>query len=284
MLHGLKVVMAGQGRTATLTADQRVREADETLTYLQKWFPQLEAAVEDNERVWSSVNCNWKSVSKAYQQLLPENHHLYKTAVALHDAGSTLGKPLGGQTLHDEYSTNYVELRAFNESIRQLRALLAECVSAMKNRDYYASKLDAMLINEGKKKAGPTEKEVEKRVRNEQKLANNAALVHLTTEKMHYGLEKLLGSKEMLLEKVLRGYVKTQDYIFNSKPIAPVVVALEKGKNDVRIDENSTFDITKELEKLEYSANKPLELEQPPRPLSPTMSNKEFDDKQKNLH
>lgn len=267
MLHGIKLALSAKGDRVLLETNQRLREADRVLTELRRWFPQLQAAFEENQKIWASLAYNISTIAKTAQEVYHEHHKLQLPIDSLASAGDCVLTPVGGKVIHDERTRAVDQLRAFNDCIRQLRAEQMECVSALKNKEYYSSKLETIRANESKKKKKVTDKEADRRLRNEQKLRDYSTQLAYQTDKFHNGLQKVLDKKELLLELVLSSYVRTQDFYFSLNPMPAVLSLLQ-----TRISPRALYELhgyTSALPHASFHSSYSEELAQPPRAPSP---------------
>lgn len=227
MLHSVKLALSSsRSDKAFLSADQRLREADDTITQLQRWFPQLQVAVEDNEKTWETVGYTVRKVSTVAQQTFPTEHPLQYMLDHLHAAGVEITTPTRSHELYEQRARAAANLRAFNDRIRELRNLQMGCVAALKEKEYYNAKVETLRVNEGRKKK-VTERDVDKRLRNEQKLAEVANEVNFKWQRLQKELAEVESEKERIVEDVLWMFVKTQGYFFGLNPIGVAASLLE---------------------------------------------------------
>ena len=227
MLHGLKLAISNRaGARAIIDTDQRVKEADKILTDLQRWFPKLQAAIDENEKTWAKLGYNMCTISKTAQEILEEDNTMHYTLHSLYGAGESVLKPLGSDALSDERSRSNAELRSFNDNVRTLRGLQQECVAALRNKDYYTTKVESIRTNENRKKNRMTDRENERRLRNEEKLNDYTMEANFKADKLQVELEKVVSRKQHVLECAVGCYVRTQDMFFGRNPMSPVATLL----------------------------------------------------------
>ncbi|PXF43182.1 hypothetical protein BWQ96_07126 [Gracilariopsis chorda] len=267
MLHGIKLALSAKGDRVLLETNQRLREADRVLTELRRWFPQLQAAFEENQKIWTSLAYNISTIAKTAQEVYHEHHKLQLPLDSLASAGDCVLTPVGGKAIHDERTRAVDELRAFNDCIRQLRAEQMECVSALKNKEYYSSKLETIRANESKKKKKVTDREADRRLRNEQKLRDYSTQLAYQTDKFHNELHKALDKKELLLEMVLTSYVRTQDFYFALNPMPAVLSVMQSRISPRALYELHGYTNAAPLASLHSTHSD--DLAQPPRAPSP---------------
>lgn len=278
MLHGIKLAISGRGDKALLATDQRLREADHTVEELHRWFPQLQVAVEENEKIWSSVGFNMRTIARTMQKVYAAHHGIQYTLDHLHAAGEQVTKPARDHSLSAERAHAHAELRTFNDRIRQLRALQSDCVAALKEKEYYHTKVETLRVNEGRKKK-VTERDVEKRLRNEQKLSEVEAELRFKWEKLQRELEEVEHSKETVLELVLVSFVHTQQYFFERNPMGPVLSLVESRRRSPSSVQGMMQPFDSSVSDVCRSACAPLpdssscELKPPPRAPSPDARN-----------
>eukprot|EP00178_Gracilaria_changii_P000295 TRINITY_DN1036_c0_g1_i1.p2 TRINITY_DN1036_c0_g1~~TRINITY_DN1036_c0_g1_i1.p2 ORF type:complete len:450 (-),score=76.27 TRINITY_DN1036_c0_g1_i1:3890-5239(-) len=271
MLHELKLAFSTKGDKSLLETDQRLREADRVLTELRRWFPQLQAAFEENEKIWASLAYNICTMAKTAQQVFSESHVMQTPLDQLSIAGQSVLKPAAGDALHDERARTVAELRAFNDCIRLLRETQMDCVSALKNKQYYASKLETIRSTETARRRKITDKEAERRLRNEQKLTDYSTQLSYQTEKLQKELQKALDKKQLLLEMVMNTYVRAQHFYFSLNPMKTVLPLLTKSVSPRALYELYGYTNTTRLASLTFPNDHSDDMEQPARAPSPIL-------------
>lgn len=246
VLHNVKVALSGLADKTVLATDQCLREADHTITQLQRWFPQLQVSVEENEKTWSRLGFNIRNVAKHAQEIYAPEHSNQYMLDHLQAAGESVRSPTREHALYSERGRATTQLRAFNEKIREVRSLHSECVTALKEKEYYHTKVETLRVNEGRKKK-VTERDVDKRLRNEMKFSDVEVQLRLKWERLQRELEDVEACKESVLELVLLTYIKMQDYYFGRNPMGPVLSIFKQkseteGPSPTRIDQRGTFD------------------------------------------
>lgn len=246
MLHTVKVALSGLGDKSVLATDQRLREADHTITQLQRWFPQLHVSVDENEKTWSTLGHNIRSVSQQAQEVYAPDHPNQYMLDHLRAAGESVRPPSREHALASERGRASAQLRAFNEKIREVRNLHSECVSALKEKEYYHTKVETLRVNEGRKKK-VTERDVDKRLRNEMKFSDVEGQLRFTWERVQQELEDVEACKESVLELVLLAFVRTQDYYFGRNPMGPALSLFKpqtetQGPSPTGVDQREMFD------------------------------------------
>lgn len=225
MLHGLKLALSGRGEKSILETNLHLKDADRTISELQRWFPQLQVGIEENEKAWATLSYNIRTMASNAQEIYKENHDIHHTLDALHAAGEHIVKPPATDALQEERVKSFSALRAFNDTVRDLRALQTSCVAALKNKDYYETKVETMRVNEAKKKK-VSDKDVDKRLRNEHKLKQVVGELTFKMDRLERELTSVLQNKERVLEIVLSTYVLSQNYYFGRNRMQPVVSLL----------------------------------------------------------
>lgn len=225
MLHGIKLAMNGRGAGDLLENDKGIAYAQRVVTDLLRWFPQLQAAVEENDKTWCTLGYNMKTVASTAQEIYGEQHPMMVMLESLQSASAKVAS-VQGHELEDERAKASTELREFNECLRSLRTLQEECVQTLKNKMYYQGKVDGIRRRDTEKSAKkkPNEKEVEKRLRNEQKLTEVNGLLDFKSDKLTRELSAILERKDKVLGTVLACYVHTQNCNFARNPM-PAVIA-----------------------------------------------------------
>lgn len=226
MLHGIKMAMTRRDEKAVLGSDEKIAAVTSSLTELQAWFPQLQVAVEDNEKIWSKLGFNLQTVSATAREIYAETNPMQIMLASLQDASGKVMRPDASEDLDGQRLRASGELREFNERIRALKLLHTDCVQTLKNKDYYKSKVETMRLKENEKKKNLSDREVEKRLRNEQKLNEVTAELSFKSEKLGIELDDLLAKKDRVLGLVLESYVHTQNYYFGRNPMPHVLASM----------------------------------------------------------
>lgn len=217
MLHTVKLALSSLGEKELLATDQRLQEADQTLAELQRWFPQIQVAIEENEKTWTTLGYNIRTLSRSAQEIYPTEHPIQYILDHLHTAGSEVVLPGRNHALYEPRARAACDLRAFNDRIRELRSLQMGCVAALKEKEYYHAKVETLRVNEGRKKK-VTERDVDKRLRNEQKLAEVVNELNFKWDRLQKELAAVEAEKGELMEDLLWTFVRTQQYFFELNP------------------------------------------------------------------
>lgn len=246
MLHSVKVALSGLGDKSVLATDQRLREADQTITQLQRWFPQLQVSVDENDKTWSTLGFNIRTVARQAQEIYAPDHPNQYMLDHLHAAGESVRPPSREHALASERGRASAQLRAFNERIREVRGLQNECVVALKEKEYYHTKVETLRVNEGRKKK-VTERDVDKRLRNETKLSEVEGQLRFKWERLQQELEDVEASKESVLELVMLAFARTQDYYFGRNPMGPALSVFKsrtqtQEPSPIAVDQPEVFD------------------------------------------
>lgn len=236
----MKLKLSTRGDRQLLATDQRLREADNTVSELQRWYPQLQVLVEENEKAWATLAHNLRKTSRVAQQTYPAEHGLHYVLDHLHEAGTEIKAPKRGHTLYEERARVAAELRALNDRIRELRMLQMGCVAAVKEKEYYLVKVESLRVNEGRKKK-VTERDVDKRLRNEQKLAEVVSDLSWKWERLMSMLERVQGEKGEIVERVMWAFVRTQRYYFDLDPMGVVLTLMRERRSDPKQIENRSI-------------------------------------------
>lgn len=221
MLHGIKLAFAARGDKAVLGADQRIQDALSVLTHLHTWFPKLQTAVNENDRLWSSLGSNMQAVSTAAQHMHPDGHPMHFALEALHDAGDSLVHPLHPDWLDAERKRTATELRAFIECLRELRSLQTDVIAALRNKHYYETKVASMHLADARS-SKRSERDAEKRERNEQKRDEFRRDVHYLAGKLLAEVDIAVQRKDVVLELALRFFVAKQRFYYARNPLRAV--------------------------------------------------------------
>lgn len=225
MLHTVKLALSSRGEKELLATDQRLQEADQTLAELQRWFPQIQIAIDENEKTWTTLGYNIRALSRNAQEIYPTEHPIQYILEHLHTAGSEVVLPGRTHALYEPRARAASDLRAFNDRIRELRSLQIGCVAALKEKEYYHAKVETLRVNEGRKKK-VTERDVDKRLRNEQKLAEVVNELNFKWDRLQKELAAVEGEKGELMEDVLWAFARTQQYFFQLNPMGVVLSLL----------------------------------------------------------
>lgn len=82
VLHGLKIAESGMGDLDILNSDPRIWTIDNMLLDLQRSFPKLQAAIEENAKLWASLSHNFMTMADMLKAVIqsddpntPRPHH-----------------------------------------------------------------------------------------------------------------------------------------------------------------------------------------------------------------
>lgn len=225
MFHGIKLAVIGRGDRTVLQTDERLFEAHHVLSELQRWFPALQAAVEENDKTWASLAYNIKHVGTTAQEIYHDEHPMQNALDIMTTCTISAARGEPFEEPGHETAQAKQELRAFNEQIRSLQVLKGECLAVLKNKDYYLSKVESIRQAEARRKRS-TDRDIDKRVRNEQKLSEANGELLFKSEKLSRELEITLLRKERVLNAVLSAFVSTNHVKFSRNPMASVLAAL----------------------------------------------------------
>lgn len=221
------MAMNGRAGGDVLENDRGIAYANRVVTDLLRWFPQLQAAVEENDKTWCTLGYNMKMVASTAQEIYGEQNSMMVMLESLQTASAKVAS-VQGHELEDERARASSELREFNECLRSLRTLQEECVQTLKNKVYYQGKVDGIRRRDTEKSAKkkPNEKEVEKRLRNEQKLTEVNGMLDFKSDKLARELAAILERKDKVLGTVLSCYVHTQNCNFARNPMPAVIACM----------------------------------------------------------
>lgn len=94
------------------------------------------------------------------------------------------------------------------------RSLQNECVAALKEREYYAAKVESLKCGEEKRKKKVSERDVERRVRNEGKLEEVEDGLRCKWERLQRELGDVELGKDAVVGQVLSCFVRLQIWFF----------------------------------------------------------------------
>lgn len=268
MLHELKVAIVGKGDKTLLKQHEHLKVMDEKISKLLRWFPQLQSRVEDNEDSWSHLALNIRSFANIARDICHSENPLTGAIDSLYRAGESLQRPNDTHYLACAYSKSFTDLRMFNESIRKLRFQLDDCMMTLKNKDYYETKVETMLNNESKKRR-VSDKEIERRIRNEQKLTEAAGELAFKTDKLQKDLTTVLDKKDFVLKAMATSFIEMQNYYLLNNSLSSVFQALpvSQARSPVYISHGSFDESSKDHS---HEASTPPDCKtEPPRAPSP---------------
>lgn len=224
MLHGIKVALSRRGSKAG--TDERLRTSDTLLCELERWFPRLQKALVENEKLWYSVGHNICTVSKTAQEIYDEEDVMQYTLDMLHAAGEAILHPADTEGRMEKRHACMSDLCAFNERVKEIRRLHNECLCAVRNKEYYQGKVEGLRMGE-RRKSRVGERDVERRLRNEDKLKGCLCEMNLKTDCMMDCVCEVVDRSERVLKNVLESYVKSQDFYFGRNQMPPVLDMLK---------------------------------------------------------
>lgn len=279
MLHGLKLAINGWSDKDLPGSDEGIAYANQVVTDLLKWFPQLQAALEENERTWCTLGYNMKKVASTAQEIYGEMNPMQIMLERLQAASAKVSTAQGND-FQNERNKATTGLRDFNECIRSLKSLQEECVQTLKNKVYYQGKVDAIRRKDTEKSAKKkvNDREAERRLRNEQKLTEVSGLLLFQSEKLSRELHGVLERKERVLETVLRCYIHTQNYNFANNPMPAVIASMPTTSSPVSALEGLSPGFSPEDSQIvsQHFVPRAPSFDQPPRAPSPTIEQKSY--------
>lgn len=226
MMHNLKLQMTGIPNNKLLSTDERLREIDASLSKLIRSFPDVQARVEENERAWTAVSTSVRSMGGACRVAAsvprgPDGRET-RASRALQDAARKLSAA-GEEMKTPRMNKGHRALRALNESVRSLRARQESALGALRNREYYSKKVAGMVAIETKRTGPTTTRDIQRRLRNEQKLAEAQADLALQTDFLERDLEAVLRQKDEVLARSMRAFVNLQISCLDQALLRPVL-------------------------------------------------------------
>jgi hypothetical protein len=279
MLHEIKVAMSGRDGRDLAENDERVARAGRAVLDLQKWFPQLQAAVEENDRTWSALGRNMRTVASTAQGIYGGDSPMQMALELLRDAGVRVGDPRANEDVADQQTAARSELSAFNDRVRQLRLHHEDCVQTLRNKIYYEDKVGALRRKDRERalKKGASDKDVERRMRNEQKLSEVTGELLFKADKLARELEAAVARKEQVAGVVLESYVHTQSEHFARSPMPAVLAAMPSSSWTRSASPKSVFWPAPGVAPSPYAPSSPATdlrtdtADQPPRAPSPVL-------------
>lgn len=240
MLHSIKLQIAANGKKTLLSCDERISDIDSSLKLLLRTFPVVQARIEENERAWGALSTSVRGMGAACRaaaavpttidaQLDTERNlrrvqELQCAADALCAAGEQLPAP--------RVNRAHRALRALNESVRALRARQEQALAALRNREYYSRKVAMMVATEVRRGGPVPERDLQRRLRNEQKLAEAQADLALRTDRMERDLDVIMRQKDQVLAQSMRVFVELQMNCFDPSAVEPVLGTIPQADVD----------------------------------------------------
>lgn len=226
MLHNLKLVLTGRPDDSVLKLDPRLLDAQLVLQELQRELPKLEASLDENEKLWASLGHNVTTTAGALKSLYPAtNTRMHVTLDALTSAGTHISKCRTHTPLSTDTVACRAELRAFFGAVESLRTTFAATIDAFRTRERYRSKIDVFLEAENGTRRRQTDREVARRIRNEQKLNQVGREADVLAEKLKDQVNQTLVKKSVVMNTVVMTFLKIQNAHLSGDRMSPVLAA-----------------------------------------------------------
>lgn len=230
LLDSFKRTISGKSVADILNSDPRIRAIDNMLHVLQRSFPKLQAVVDENEKVWSSLGHNVMSMAdvlKAVGQSDVSNTRVHTTLDTLRSAGKQVFKAVSSYPFKDEGQRCQDELRSFNEELRSLQAMRTDCITLLKAREYCKEKVKAMHCSEREFRKISV-RNIAHRVRNERNLDDVVRETESMIERLQKRAVKTLLRKERIVRLVLKTFIRLQNENFGPGISEPVMDAFRQ--------------------------------------------------------
>lgn len=243
MLHNLKSsIFKKEIDEDVRRHDIRLGEADKTLCDIQSIIPSLQVAICDNLRIWYSLGHNINITSYNLIRLSRSSHR--SSLLSLSEIGNQLYKCESKEEL--ELRNVEKQLIQYSRELQDFQSLLTINISLYRQRLYYSKKIDGMQkakelnnINKllrGKNNisgARESEKELSKRIRNEEKYGEYVRESDVMMKRLVYSMNDIIEKKEIIIKRIEFAFVDMQNLLLNDCIMKPVV---------------ASFDVLKEIE------------------------------------
>lgn len=226
MFQNIKLALTGRSDETILKSDARLHDADVVLQDLQRLLPKLEAALDENENLWASLGHNLTTTAGTLKSLFPATStRMHVTLDALTSAGFHISKCRTHHPLSTESATCRAELRAFTAVVDELRATFAATVDAFRTRERYRAKVEVLVEAENANRRRQTDREVARRIRNEQKLNQVGREADVLAEKLQDQVDQTVIKKRVVVNTVVMKFLHFQHAHLAGDRMAPVIAA-----------------------------------------------------------
>lgn len=244
MLNNIKLALTGRSDDTILKSDSRLHDADNVLQDLQRLLPKLEAALDENENLWASLGHNLTTTAGTLKSLFPATStRMHVTLDALTSAGVHISKCRSNHPLSKEAATCRAELRAFNTVVDELRATFTATVDAFRSRERYRTKVDVLVEAESAARRRQTDREVARRIRNEQKLNQICREADVLAEKLQDQVDQTMVKKRVVVNTVVMTFLNFQHAHLAGDRMSPVIAAFSAASSSPHMRQNHKMDI-----------------------------------------
>lgn len=244
MLHNIKLALAGRPDDTILKSDSRLHGADMVLQDLQRLLPRLEAALDENENLWASLGHNLTSTAGTLKSLFPATStRMHVTLDALTSAGGHISKCRSHHPLSTEAATCRAELRAFTSVVDELRATFTATVDAFRTRERYRAKVDVLVEAENGTRRRQTDREVARRIRNEQKLNQICREADVLAEKLQDQVDQTVVKKRVVVNTVVMTFLNFQHAHLAGDRMSPVIAAFSAASSSPQLRQGHRKDV-----------------------------------------
>jgi hypothetical protein len=202
-------------------------------------FSKLEAALEENAKLRANLVRNIQRVGWMAGGMYDDGHPIHCTLRVLHCASEHAmhhtrvhnaqfparhAESSGVHGLCPENSsrsTDLSEVRMFNGKLCSLQRMQAECIALARKKHHYLQKVEKM----GRKNL-VGDRDVQRRLRNEQKLNETVGQLIYLKEKLFVEIEMCVEQKERVLTSAVESYLRANHCFYKLNPVETAVDSL----------------------------------------------------------
>lgn len=222
--HGLRVTMSNS-TTSTRDiqkSDESHRVTHDTLVSWKTGLHALHDALVANETAWKNLFSSFAGFSTAaagvYSARDIESRGVLKAIETARSAIETAPTTDPGYTPMQMVEFARQEIAAMLSRIQNAEALHSKRLEATRQYNYYQGKTANMLKQEGKSPKGPSEKDVDRRTRNQKKVMDIAIQLNSITTQLYTELEYIDMERLAVADRSVAAMLMLQKYYFEFKP------------------------------------------------------------------
>jgi hypothetical protein len=221
------------------TKDDSLSTAKRIISDMCREFAMLEAALEENASLRANLVANLQRVGSMAGEMYCDGHPMHCTLKVLHcesehamqhtrvlHVQTSARHPESGGVhgpCREQGSQSFArsEIHMFNGQLCSLQRMQAECTALLRKKHHYSQKL--------KKLGGPSltgDRDLQRRLRNEQKLNDAAGQLIYLKEKLFVEVEMCVEKKERVLTSAVESYLLANHWFYKSNPVEAAVNSL----------------------------------------------------------
>lgn len=225
MMHNMKLQLKGAGKKKILREDTGLAATDNTLSEWHSSVSALLNAINANENAWRGLFSTFDAFHPIATSIYPqEDTDAFEFCNSLSAIKKQLESPPPGVESYvdakQRIDITKKDLENLLSRIGNARAMQANRIEVTREYRYYADKTQSMTQAEQKKSQGPTEKDVERRQRNEQHVANKSTELHSLTNQLFHEMDAIAVERLAATDRAMAAMLLLQHHYFASNPVS----------------------------------------------------------------